>query len=146
MAAGLVSTSARNLSRPSKVKRRLRTSSATNSPQPASAKVSNPKRTEERSSELKTSLSTAQPAPIKASSQRGRKPAASMMGNKYRMPKATNGLVHQSATAMIKTIAPLANRTDVLLRSSHTLSKRHMGFGFGAFIISSLFVSDRVIK
>jgi hypothetical protein len=82
IAAGLVSTRTCNRSCASILSRRLRSSSPTNNPHPASASVSKPIRVAEGSSELKSALSTAQLRPSNATTHRGRKPAASMIGNK----------------------------------------------------------------
>ncbi len=60
---------------------RLRLNSATNKPQPASARDSNPKRMEDRGKELKISAKMAHTTPSSATDQRGRNPATSMIGN-----------------------------------------------------------------
>src|ERR1019366_3095006 len=104
--------------------RRLRMSSATKSPQPASASVSRDRRVIDRSSELKSSARTAHDAPRSAIMNLGRNPAASMIGNRYKKPSDTYGLVHQSTAAIVSRIAPLTARTGTRWGASHIRSKR----------------------
>jgi len=80
-------------------------------------------RTHDGLSEPNVSASPAPPRPSNPTVQRGRYPAASMIGNKYRKPTDTSGFVNPSVTAIATTTAALTTRTRNRLQWSHRCSK-----------------------